>query len=49
MATCDCKPPISPRPPRRHPLMANKIISSIQFKRGAKVDLERILVGEKRP
>lgn len=29
--------------------MANKIISSIQFKRGAKVDLERVLVGEKRP
>lgn len=29
--------------------MANKIISSIQFKRGAKVDLERIFVGEKRP
>lgn len=29
--------------------MAHKIISSLQFKRGAKVDLERILVGEKRP
>ena len=26
-----------------------KIISSLQFKRGAKVDLERILIGEKRP